>query len=82
MPLTTLLVEADLGLLLLLALQHLLDALQDGLAGLSPAEEAAAAVLLHHLGAGEAGQVAETVRAVDNGETTADLSVGQDEIAV
>lgn len=81
-PLTTLLVEADLGLVLLPAVQHLLDALQHRLAGLGPVEEAAAAVLLHDLGAGEAGEVAEAIGAVDDGEAAVDLRVGKDEVAV
>lgn len=72
---TALLVEADLGLVLLPLLQSPGHLLGHTLAGVAAVEEAAAAVLLHHLGPGEARQLAEAVRAVDNGVAAVTLSV-------
>lgn len=79
---TVLLVEVDLGLVLLSALQSLLHLLGHVLAGVGPVQEAAAAVLLHHLSSREARQFAEAVRAVDDGVATVTLGVTQQEIAV
>lgn len=72
----------DLGLVLLSALQSLLHLLGHVLAGVGPVQEAAAAVLLHHLSSREARQFAEAVRAVDDGVATVTLGVTQQEIAV
>lgn len=59
--LTVFAVEADLSLVLLLALQGLVHLLDDALTGLVPVQEAAGAHLLHHLRPHEAGQLAEAV---------------------
>lgn len=75
-------VEADLSLVLLLALQGLVHLLDDALAGLVPVEEATGAHLLHHLRPHKAGQLAEAVRAVDDGVAVVTLSVSQEEITV
>lgn len=58
---TILLVEADLSLVLLSALQSLHHLLGHVLAGVGPIKEAAAAVLLHHLGSREARKFTEAV---------------------
>lgn len=79
---TVLFVEVDLGLVLLAALQSLHHLLGHVLAGVGAVQEAAAAVLLHHLGPGEARQLAEAVRAVDDGISTVALGVPQQEVAV
>lgn len=79
---TVLLVEVDLGLVLLAALQGLLHLLGHVLAGVGPVQEATAAVLLHHLRPGEARQLAEAVRAVDDGVAAVALGVPQQEITV
>lgn len=81
-PPTILFVEVNLGLILLSALQSLLHLLGHVLAGVGPVQEAAAAVLLHHLGAREARQLAEAVGAVDDGIAPVALGVTQQEIAV
>lgn len=52
------------------------------LAGVGPVQEAAAAVLLHHLGPREARQFAEAVRAVDDRVAAVALGVTQQEITV
>ena len=80
--LTVLAVEADLPLVLLLALQGLVHLGHGPLAGLVAVQEAAGAVLLHDLGADEAGQLAEAVRAVNDGVAMATLSVPQQKVAV
>lgn len=80
--LTVFAVEADLSLVLLLALQGLVHLLDDALAGLVPVQEAAGAHLLHHLRPHEAGQLAEAVRAVDDGVAVVNLSVPQEEVTV
>ncbi len=79
---TVLLVEVDLGLVLLSALQSLLHLLGHVLAGVGPVQEAAAAVLLHHLSSREARQLAEAVRAVDDGVAAVALGVTQQEVTV
>lgn len=79
---TILLVEVDLALVLLSALQSLLHLLGHMLAGVSPVQEAAAAVLLHHLSSCEARQFTEAVRAVDDGVSAVALGVTQQEITV
>ena len=80
--LTCLAVEGDLVLELLALLQRVVDAEDDGLAALRPVQELAGAALLHDFGAGEARELAEAIRAVDNGEALGHLRVGQDEVAV
>lgn len=79
---TALLVEADLGLVLLPLLQSPAHLLRHALAGVAAVQEAAAAVLLHHLGPGEARQFAEAVRAVDDGVAAVALGVPQQEVTV
>lgn len=54
-------VEADLSLVLLLALQSFLHLLDDSLAGLATVEEATGAHLLHHLCPHKAGQLTKAV---------------------
>lgn len=80
--LTALLVENDLGLKLPTLVQGDLHLRGEALAGLAAVQEVAHAALLHQLAAGEAGQLAEAVRAVDDGVKGLDLSVPQDKIAV
>lgn len=80
--LTILLVEVDLGLVLLFALQSLHHLLGHMLTGVSPVQEAAAAVLLHHLGSCEARQFTEAIWAVDDGVTSVALGVTQQEVTV
>lgn len=79
---TVLLVEVDLGLVLLSALQSLLHLLGHMLAGVGPVQEAAAAVLLHHLSPCEARQFTEAVWAVYDGVAAVALGVTQQKIAV
>lgn len=79
---TIFLVEVDLGLVLLSALQSLLHLLGHVLAGVHAVQEAAAAVLLHHLRSGEARQFTEAVRAVNDGVAAVTLGVTQQEITV
>lgn len=50
--------------------------------GVSPEQKVAAAVLLHHLGPGEARQFAEAIRAVDDGVAAVALGVTQQEVTV
>lgn len=80
--LTTLLVENDLGLKLPTFIQGDLHLRGEPLAGLAAVQEVTHAALLHQLGAGEAGQLTEAIRAVDYGVKGLDLSVPQDKIAV
>lgn len=54
-------VEADLSLVLLLALQGFVHLLDDALAGLVPVEEATGAHLLHRLRPRKAGQLAKPI---------------------
>lgn len=68
--------------MLLLALQGLVQPLQGRLAGLWAVEEAAAAGLLHDLGAAVARELAEAVGAIDDGKAPWALCVGQQEVAV
>lgn len=82
MILTVFPVEADFSLVLLLALQSLVHLLDHAFVGLDSVEEAAGASLLHHLGANEAGQLTEAVRAVHDGVATATLSISQQEVTV
>lgn len=79
---TCLFVEHDFILELLALLQGAADAEDDALAGLQPVEELAGAALLHDLAPGEAGELAEAIGAVDDGEALGHLSVGQDEVAI
>lgn len=79
---TILLVEVDLALVLVSALQSLLHLLGHMLAGVSTVQEATAAVLLHHLCPCEARKFTEAVRAVDDGVATVALGVTQQEVTV
>lgn len=80
--LTILPVEANLSPVLLVALQGLVEPLQGWLAGLGTVEEAAAAGFLHDLGAAVTRELAEAVRAVDDGKAPWALCVGQKEVTV
>lgn len=80
--LTALLVENDLGLKLPTFIQGDLHLRGEAFAGLAAVQEVTHAALLHQLAAGEAGQFAEAIRAVDYGIKGLDLSVPQDKIAV
>ena len=80
--LTVLLLEDDLGLVLHLVVQHLLDLLHLLRGRVLAEEELAGAALLHDLGPREAGELAEAIRAVDDGVGVGDLSVAQDKVAV
>lgn len=80
--LTALLVENNLGLELPPFIQGDLHLRGEALAGLAAVQEVTHAALLHQLAAGEAGQFAEAIRAVDYGIEGLDLSVAQDKIAV
>lgn len=80
--LTALLVQDDLGLELPPLVQSHLHLGGEALTGLAAVQEVAHAALLHQLAAGEAGQLAEAVRAVDDGIEGLDLSVAQDKVTV
>lgn len=82
MDLTVLLVQDDLGLELSPFVQSLLHLRGEVLAGLAAVQEVAHAALLHQLAAGEARQLAEAVRAVDDGVDGLDLCVPQHEVTV
>lgn len=75
-------IEADLSLVLLLALQSLVHLLDYTLAGLSSVEEAAGARFLHYLCPNKAGQLTKPVRAVHDGVAVTTLSVSQEEVTV
>lgn len=75
-------VETDFSPVLLMALQGLVQPLQGWLTGLWTIEETAAAGFLHDLSAAVACELAESVRAVDNGKAPWALCVGQQEVAV
>lgn len=75
-------VEADLSLVLLLALQSFVHLLDDALAGLVPMEEATGAHLLHHLCPHKAGQLTKPVWTVNDGVAVMTLSISQKEITV
>lgn len=80
--LTCLFVEHDLVLKLLALLQGAVDAEDDAFAGLRSVQELTGAALLHDLSPGEACELTEAIRAVDDGKTLRHLSIGQDEVAV
>ncbi|TNN52776.1 hypothetical protein EYF80_037009 [Liparis tanakae] len=82
MLLTIFPVEADFSLVLLLALQGLVQLLDDALVGLRSVEEAAGAGLLHHFGPREAGQLTKPIGAVHDGIAVATLSIPQKEVAI
>lgn len=75
-PLTILAVEADFSAVLLVALQGFVQTLQGWLTGLWAIEETAAAGLLHDFSATVARELAEAVRAVDDGKAPWALCVG------
>lgn len=79
---TILLAEVDLGLVFFSALQGLHHLLGHMLAGVSPVQEAAAAVLLHHLSSREACQFTEAIWAVDDGVAAVALGITQQEVTV
>lgn len=82
LPLTILSVEADFSPVLLMALKGLVQPLQGWFTSLWTIEETAAAGFLHDLSAAVACELAESVRAVDNGKAPWALCVGQQEVAV
>lgn len=81
-PLTILPVEANFSLVLLMALQGLVQPLQGWLTGFWTIEEMAAARFLHDLSATVACELTEAVRAVDDGKASWALCIGQQEVAV
>lgn len=80
--LTALLVQDDLRLELAPLVQGHLHLRSEALAGLAAVQEVAQAALLHQLTAGKAGQLAEAVRAVNDGVERLNLCVSQDKVAV
>lgn len=76
-PLTILPVEANFSPVLLMALQGLVQPLQGWLTGLWTIEETAAACFLHDLCTAVACELAETVRAVNDGKASWALCIGQ-----
>lgn len=80
--LTALLVQNNLGLELPPLVQGHLHLRGEALAGLAAVQEVAHAALLHQLATGKASQLAEAVRAVDDGIEGLDLSVAQDKVTV
>lgn len=62
--------------------KHILKLISSYQVCLFPVEELACAPLLHDLGPGEAGEVAEPVRAVDDGIGRGNLGIAQDKVAV
>lgn len=80
--LTSLLVEHQLCLELPPLIQRPLDLRGQPLAGLRAIQEVTRAALLHQLGAGVAGEVAEAVGAVHNGVERLDLGIPQHKVTV
>lgn len=80
--LTVFAVEADLSLVLLLALQGFVHLLDHALVGLGSVQEAAGAGFLHHLRPNEAGQLTKAVGAVHDGVAVTTLSAPQQEVTV
>lgn len=80
--LTCLFIEHDLILKLLALLQGVADAEDDAFAGLRPIQELTGTALLHDLGPGEACELTEAIRAVDDGKALRHLCIGQDEVAI
>lgn len=70
-------VEADLSLVLLLALQSFICLLDYTFIGLGSMEEAAGTSLLHHLSPNKAGQLTKPVRAVHDGVAITTQSISQ-----
>lgn len=75
-------VEHDLVFKLLSLLQGLANTQDDAFAGLRPVQELAGAALLHDLGPRAARELAEAIRAVDDGKALQHLRISQDEVAV
>lgn len=75
-------IEADLSLVLLLALQGFVHLLEQALVGLGAVQEAAGAGFLHHLRPNEAGQLTKAVGAVHDGVAVTTLSAPQQEVTV
>lgn len=80
--LTALLVQDDLSLELPPLVQGLLHLRGQAVAGLAAVQEVTHAALLHQLAAGEASQLTEAIRAVDDGVEGLDLGVPQDKVTV
>ena len=69
-------------MVLFTTLQSLKHLLGHVFTGVSPEQEVAAAVLLHHLGPREARQFTEAIGAVDDGVAAVALGVSQQEVTV
>lgn len=80
--LTIFLIEADLSLVPLLALQSFVDFLYQALVCLCSMQEAAGTRLLHHFCPNKAGQLTKPIRAVHDGVAVPTLSVSQEEVTV
>lgn len=80
--LTTLPVQDQLRLELLVLIQGLADLLADELTGVWPIEEGAGTAPLHDLGPGETREVTEAIRAVDHREEPRHLGVAQHKVTV
>lgn len=81
-PLTTLPVQDQLRLELLVLIQGLADLLTHKLTGVWPIEEGAGAAPLHDLSPGETREVTEAIRAVDHREEPCHLGVAQHKVTV
>lgn len=80
--LTFLLIKDQLRLKLSSVIQSSLDLSREPVAGLWAVQEVTGAALLHELCAGIAGELAETVGAVDDGVEGLNLSVPQNKVTV
>lgn len=80
--LTFLLVEHQLRFELPPVVQRSLDLGRGAVAGFRAVQEVTGAALLHELGAGVTGELAEAVGAVDDGVQGLDLGVPQDKVTV
>lgn len=80
--LTCLFIEHDLILKLLTLLQGIANAEDDAFAGLRSIQELTGTALLHDLSPGEACELTEAIRAVDDGKAFGHLCIGQDEVAI
>lgn len=80
--LTCLFIEHDLILKLLTLLQGVTNAEDDAFTGLGSIQELTGTALLHDLSPGEACELTEAIRAVDDGKAFGHLCIGQDEVAI
>lgn len=80
--LTTLPVQNQFCLELLVLIQGLADLLSDELTGVWPIEEGAGTAPLHDLSPGEAREVTEAIRAVDHREEPCHLGVAQHKVTI